>query len=82
MPDHGGALTGMGILNYRLKNFALAQQYLQRAATAAPAYQPAHYYLGLTDARLGEKEASQQELAVARKLTTEQQEKGKPVVVQ
>ena len=82
MQNHGGALTGMGILNYRLKKFPLAQQYLERAAAAAPTYQPAHYYLGLTDAKLGQNEASQQELALALKLTNEQQGKSKAVVVQ
>ncbi len=82
MPDHGGALTGLGTLYYRQKKYALAQQYLVHACAAAPAYQPAHYYLGLTDARLGQKDASQQELALALKLTNEQQSKSQPTAVQ
>ncbi len=82
MATHGGALTGMGILNYRRKDFAAAQQYLAQAVADAPTYQPAHYYLGLTDARLGLKDASQKELALAVELADEQQGKGRPVAVQ
>ncbi len=82
MPNHGGALTSLGILNYRLKNFPMAQQYLARAVSAAPTYQPAHYYLGLTYGRLGQRDASHQELALALRLTAEQQGKSQPVAVQ
>lgn len=72
-PTHGGALTGMGILAFRQKNYAIAEQYLFRAEETAPDYQPAHYYRGLALARLGQKEESQRELQLATELDRKQQ---------
>lgn len=72
-PNHGGALTGMGIIAFRSKNYAQAEQYLARAEKAAPNYQPAHYYRGLTLARLGQKDESQRELQSAAALDRKQQ---------
>ncbi len=82
LPTHGGALTGMGMLLYRTKAYADARGYLVKAVAAAPDYQPAHYYLGLTDGKLGDKAESDRELAVALRLAEAQQGKGKAVVQQ
>ncbi|HEV2576811.1 MAG TPA: tetratricopeptide repeat protein [Acidobacteriaceae bacterium] len=71
--DHGGALTGMGIIAFRGKNYAQADQYLAHAEKAAPNYQPAHYYRGLALARLGQKDESQRELQTAAAMDREQQ---------
>ncbi len=71
--NHGGALTGMGIIAFRSKNYAQAEQYLAQAEKAAPNYQPAHYYRGLTLARLGQKDESQRELQIAAALDRKQQ---------
>jgi len=71
--NHGGALTGMGIIAFRSKNYAQAEQYLARAEKAAPDYQPAHYYRGLALARLGQKDESQRELQTAAALDRQQQ---------
>ena len=70
---HGGALTGMGIIAFRSKDYAQAQQYLARAEKTAPDYQPAHYYRGLALARLGQKDESQRELQIAADLDRKQQ---------
>jgi tetratricopeptide (TPR) repeat protein len=70
---HGGALTGMGIVAFRAKNYAEAEQYLARAEKTAPNYQPAHYYRGLALARLGQKEESQRELQAASELDRQQE---------
>lgn len=78
-PRHGGALTGMGEISYRARDFAAARKELTAAVVNSPDYQPAHYYLGLTLARLGEKDASAAELARATELGREQQGRGKPV---
>lgn len=67
-PKHGGALAGAGQACYQQKRYPEALDYLQRAIAAAPEYQPGHYYLGLTLARLGRKEDSERELAAAAKL--------------
>ena len=72
-PTHGGALTGMGVIAFRDKNFAQAEQYLARAEKTAPNYQPSHYYRGLALARLGLKEESQRELQIATELDRKQQ---------
>ncbi len=78
---HGGALTGIGILDFRAKNYAAARQSLEAAIAASPEYQPAHYYLGLTLARLGDSPASALELKRAADLASLQQGKGSPIGV-
>ena len=72
-PTHGGALTGMGVIAFRDKNYAQAEQYLARAEKTAPNYQPSHYYRGLVLARLGQKEESQRELQIATELDRKQE---------
>ena len=67
-PRHGGALAGTGIAYFKQKQFDKAEEALEKAVNAAPDYQPGHYYLGLTLARLGKKEESERELALATKL--------------
>jgi tetratricopeptide (TPR) repeat protein len=74
-PRHGGALTGAGEAEYRQKRYQQAADYLKRAVVDAPGYQPAHYYYGLTLARLGQKEDSNRELALAAKMADEQNKK-------
>lgn len=71
-PHHGGALTGVGIMAYRRKDFAAARQQLAAATESSPDYPPAHYYLGLTLARLGEKSDSERELKLATELSRKQ----------
>ncbi len=64
-PSHGGALTCMGVLAFRAKDYPEARSFLARAVSSSPTYQPAHYYYGLTLARLGQKSASDAELKIA-----------------
>ncbi len=77
-PHHGGALTGLGILAYRRKEFAAANTSLTAAVQSSPDYQPAHYYLGLTLARLGDKAGSERELKTATDLTNQQDSRAVP----
>jgi tetratricopeptide (TPR) repeat protein len=70
-PSHGGALAGTGQAYFKQKQYAQAEKFLRRAVAAAPDYQKGHYYLGLTLARLGRKEDSERELALAAKLADE-----------
>ncbi len=74
-PHHGGALAGTGIAYFREKKYAEAATFLKRAVADAPDYQPGHYYLGLTLARLGQKDDSARELAQAAKMADEQNQK-------
>jgi tetratricopeptide (TPR) repeat protein len=69
--QHAGALADAGQALYREKQYTAALPYLQRAVVVAPAYQPGHYYLGLTLSRLGRKEESNRELLTAQKLADE-----------
>lgn len=81
MPTHGGALTGKGILDYRRKEYASARKVLEAATASSPDFATAHYYLGLTLGRMGDKEGSRRELGIATELTTKQQDKSQPVGV-
>jgi tetratricopeptide (TPR) repeat protein len=67
-PEHGGALVGMGMAFFKLKHYDKAKDWLVKATVAAPEYQPGHYYLGLTLARLGDVKASRKELEIATSL--------------
>ncbi len=71
-PNHGGALTGMGLIAYRSKNYGLADTYLSKAVLYAPDYAPAHRFYAMTLARLGRHEESEREIALAQKLTDQQ----------
>ncbi|HMH15155.1 MAG TPA: tetratricopeptide repeat protein [Edaphobacter sp.] len=74
-PKHGGALAGTGIAYYRQKQYDNAVKFLEEATHAAPEYQPGHYYLGLTLARLGKAEESRRELTIATNLAEKNNEK-------
>jgi tetratricopeptide (TPR) repeat protein len=67
-PAHGGALVGKGIAFFKQKQYGQAQVILEKATATDPDYQPGHYYLGLTLARLGRKDESERELAIATQL--------------
>jgi tetratricopeptide (TPR) repeat protein len=71
-PNHGGALTGTGVLAFRAKDYAAAETYLKNAVIYAPDYVTAHRYYAMTLARLGQKEQSERESALAQQLTEEQ----------
>lgn len=74
-PRHGGALTGLAILDYELKKYDEAEAELEAAIKSLPNYRTARYYHGLTLARLGRKKESEAELSFAMQLRdkTEQQ---------
>ena len=74
-PKHGGALAGTGIAYYREKQYDKAMQFLEAAIQTTPEYQPGHYYLGLTLARLGKTEESERELATATRLADQDNKK-------
>jgi tetratricopeptide (TPR) repeat protein len=67
-PQHGGALVGIGTAYFKLKQYEKAKEWLVKATLAAPDYQPGHYYLGLTLARLGDATGSREELDLAASL--------------
>jgi tetratricopeptide (TPR) repeat protein len=75
-PQHGGALAGTGIAYFKRKQYDKALASLQKATAAAPDYQPAHYYLGLTLARLGRQTESAEELKLASDLANQENKQG------
>jgi tetratricopeptide (TPR) repeat protein len=74
-PRHAGALTGLGRVNFEKKNYAAAAELLRKAVSSAPGQRQSHYYLGLTYARLGKKQESEDELQTATRLEHEEAEK-------
>ena len=78
-PHHAGALTGAGRVAFQRKGYAQASELLQKAIKTAPSLREAHYYLGLTYARLGQKEDSERELQAATQLEKEDLEKHRTV---
>ncbi len=71
-PSHAGALTGLAILAYQAHQYEEAEGYLEKAIAASPDFQTAHYYRGLTLAKLGRMQESQTEMDLAVKMANEQ----------
>ena len=74
-PHHAGALTGMGRVEFEKKEYAKAADFLSQAIAADPKLRQPHYYLGLTYARLAQKEESAKELQIASTIEHEEEEK-------
>jgi tetratricopeptide (TPR) repeat protein len=74
-PRHAGALSGMGRLRFQQKNYAEAADFLQKAIAADASLREAHYYLGMTYARIDRKEESEKEQLIASRLEHEEVER-------
>jgi tetratricopeptide (TPR) repeat protein len=72
---HAGALAGMGRLRFQQKDYPQAAAFLQKAVAADASLREAHYYLGMTYARLNRKEESDKEQEMASRLEHEEVEK-------
>ena len=70
-PTHAGALTGKAILAYHAKDYVSAESLLRSAEKSAPDFDKAHSSRALVLARLGRKQESKDELAIAVKLQAE-----------
>jgi tetratricopeptide (TPR) repeat protein len=73
-PHHAGALAGMGRLRFQQKDYADAIDQLGKAIAADGSLREAHYYLGMTYARMGRKEDSEKEQELATQLEHEEVE--------
>lgn len=71
-PKHGGALTGMGVLAYRAKDYSSAERYLSQAVADAPDYPAAHRFYAMLLTRQGNKQQADKEEELARTLTEKQ----------
>jgi tetratricopeptide (TPR) repeat protein len=79
-PEHAGALTGMGRVKFQEKDYTKAAAFFDKAIVSNPGLREAHYYLGLTDARLGRKEESEKELQIASRIEHEEVKKHQTVL--
>jgi tetratricopeptide (TPR) repeat protein len=70
-PDHAGALAGLGMIAYRVRDFSTAVERLAKAVQLAPSYQKAHYFYALTLAKLGRKDEASREFAESEKLSSQ-----------
>ena len=70
----------MGRVRFEEKNYDEAVSFLTKAIASNSRLREAHYYLGLTDARLGRKEDSEKELAIASRIEHEEVEKHQNVL--
>lgn len=64
-PKHAGALSLLGRVAFEQKRYPDAIDLLQRAITGDNSLREAHYYLGLTFARVGRKEEANDQLRIA-----------------
>jgi tetratricopeptide (TPR) repeat protein len=73
-PTHAPALTGLGKVAFERKHYAEAMPLLQQAIVNDRSMREAHYYLGLTFARMGRKQDSEEQLGIAARLEHEEAE--------
>jgi len=78
--QHTGALLGMGQVYFSRKQYEQARASLEKAVGLEPALSKAHYQLGLTLARLGDKEAARHALDTATKLQEEEKNRKRVVL--
>ncbi len=78
-PKHAGALAALGRVKLETKKYDEAADLLQRAIASDNSLREAHYYLGLTYARVGRKEDSDQQLQIATQLEKQATEKQRTV---
>jgi tetratricopeptide (TPR) repeat protein len=76
---HAGALAALGRAKLETKKFDEAVDLLQRAIASDSSLREAHYYLGLTYARMGRKEESDQQLQIATEMEKQATEKQRTV---
>lgn len=77
--SHAGALAAMGRVKLETKKYDEAADLLQRAIAGDASLREAHYYLGLTYARMGRKQESDEQLQIATQLEKEATEKQRTV---
>ncbi len=76
-PNDAGTLTALGRVEFEQKHYPQAVSLLQQAVSQDDSLQEAHYYLGLTFARMGRKQESSAQLEIAARLEQERKEHGR-----
>ena len=76
-PTDAPALTALGKVEFEQKHYPEAISVLQQAVGQDDSLQEAHYYLGLTLARMGHKQKSSEQMEIAARLDQEQKERSR-----
>lgn len=76
-PNDAGALAALGRVEFEQKHYPEALSILKQAVSQDNSLQEGHYYLGLTLARMGRKQESNEELEIASRLEQERKESGR-----
>jgi tetratricopeptide (TPR) repeat protein len=79
-PNDAAALTALGKVEFGQKHYSEAVSLLQQAISSADSLPEAHYYLGLTLARMGRKMESNEQLEIATRLEHEQNQSRRSVL--
>lgn len=79
-PKHAGALSALGRVAFEQKRYSEAIDLLQNALAIDDSLHEAHYYLGLTFARLGRKEDADAQLQIATRLEHDEAEHRRTVL--
>jgi tetratricopeptide (TPR) repeat protein len=74
-PKHAGALSALGRVAFEQKRYPEAIDLLQQAIASDESLREAHYYLGLTFARVGRKEEAEAQLQIATRLGHDEAER-------
>ncbi len=81
-PKHTGALSGLGRIAFEQKRYSDAIAMLQRAIAGDGSLREAHYYLGLTFARVGRKDEADSQLDTATRLEHDEAQHRRTVRIQ
>jgi tetratricopeptide (TPR) repeat protein len=79
-PNDAAILTALGRVKFEQKHYPEALSLLQQAVGSDDSLREAHYYLGLTLARLGRNQESDEELETAARLEQEEKERSRNVL--
>ncbi|HTB98455.1 MAG TPA: tetratricopeptide repeat protein [Terracidiphilus sp.] len=76
-PNDAGVLVALGKVEFEQKHYPEAITLLQQVISQDDSAQEAHYYLGLTLARMGRKEESSEQLEISARLEQQRKERGR-----
>jgi len=76
-PNDPTTLTALGRVEFEQKLYSEAISHLQEAVSQDNSLEEAHYYLGLTLARMGRKQESSEQLAIATQLEEDRKARGR-----
>jgi tetratricopeptide (TPR) repeat protein len=79
-PKHALALSGLGRVAFEQKHYSDAIDLLQRSIASDDSLREAHYYLGLTFARVGRKEEADSQLEISTRLEHDEAQQRRTVL--